>query len=58
MPDGIFWLPDPLVLVNQPRFIPLLTRLISRDRKIITVEDPVEYEVQGSIRCRLEQMSG
>ena len=47
MPDGIFLVTGPTGSGKSTTLYSALNAINKPDRKIITVEDPVEYEVQG-----------
>ena len=44
---AFFWSPDPPAAANRPRSIPRSSASIRADKKIITIEDPVEYQMDG-----------
>ncbi len=52
-PHGIIFVTGPTGSGKSTTLYACLTRLNSRDRKIITIEDPVEYELKGVTQTQI-----
>lgn len=53
MPHGILFVTGPTGSGKSTTLYACLTRLNTRDHKIITIEDPVEYEIKGIMQTQV-----
>lgn len=53
-PNGVFLVTGPTGSGKTTTLYAALSRLNTIDRKILTVEDPVEYQIAGSIKSKLQ----
>jgi type II secretory ATPase GspE/PulE/Tfp pilus assembly ATPase PilB-like protein len=57
-PHGILFVTGPTGSGKSTTLYACLSRLNSRDRKIITIEDPVEYELKGTTQTQINPKIG
>lgn len=57
-PHGILFVTGPTGCGKSTTLYACLSRLNTRDRKIITIEDPVEYELQGITQTQIRPAIG
>ena len=57
-PHGIVFVTGPTGSGKSTTLYACLSRLITRDKKIITIEDPVEYELQGVTQTQVRSSIG
>ena len=57
-PTASSWSPARRAAARPPRFTPRLIELNTPDRKILTVEDPIEYQLDGVNQVQSSRRSG